>query len=186
MMGKLGSIAVQLYLREQQFHDNRNPQNLSRALWVFAALMLAGAIPAWVWLPNVQHEPQKPPEPTPENPHPKGAFLPVRESKSLELLAQGWRYAVSDPSVDILTPRPTRNPDGTPFIRNAVTSPAYDDNGELKFDEDTGLPVSGEGQVLTVGGKLSHTWRAIIMWASRLVTQGRHPLVADVPAHEMN
>lgn len=166
-MGKLGSISVQLLLSRSEYKDVTNPENLSQVLWAFAALMLLGAIPAWAWLPDMQQNPQviqgqvADQVPVAETSH----ILSIKPSKSLELLERGRKYAVATPDVNLATGGPGKDARGEPII-----------------DEATGLPVGGEGQVLSFRDKAKKISKDLRKRLSR-----NSKLVRDISSeHEMN
>lgn len=150
-MGKLGSISVQLLLSRSEFTSASDPAYLSYALWAFAGLMALGAITAWAWLPNVQHEPEG-------TRKPKAHIPPILPSKSLELLAKGRNYAVGDPEI------------------NPVT-------GALVIDDATGLPVGGEGQILSFRLNTVGIFRSMFAMMQRMLPASR--LVVDSSDHEL-
>lgn len=160
-MGKLGSISVQLLLSRSEYKDVTDPENLSQVLWAFAALMLLGAILVWAWLPDVQQEPQVTQGQVAGKPH----ILSIKPSKSLELLARGRKYAVATPDVNLVTGGPGRDARGAPII-----------------DEATGLPVGGEGQILSFREKTKKIFKSLRRRLSR-----NSQFVRDISSeHEMN
>lgn len=87
-MGKLGSIFVQVVLKESIFPSD--PAYLGNILGAFAALMALGGFFAWAWLPNVQREPEG---------ASRAMTWPTLPSKELETLAKGRAYAIADPAL---------------------------------------------------------------------------------------
>jgi hypothetical protein len=166
-MGKLGSISVQLLLSRSEYKDVTDPDNLSQVLWVFAALMILGAIPAWAWLPDVQQKPQVTQDQAAEQVPNVGKchILSIKPSKPLELLSRGRKYAVARLDVNLATGGPGIDARGRPII-----------------DEATGLPVGGEGQTLSFREKIKEIFKGA---RKRLSRNSR--LVRDTSSdHELN